>query len=124
MSDTELLPCPMCGNTDLWIGYASPHRAVKCECGLEMQDVNCGTDAQAIAAWNKRASITLGQAKKAVEAAGMVCVPGESISNLEKYFHSVNLTYEGSKPALVNDSVFLSAHFQGLAKAAQEQDDG
>lgn len=67
MSDTELLPCPFCGNPPyVWPevqGYGP-----KATC----QNYKCRLDGSfTLDVWNKRAPITLDQARKVVEKSGL-----------------------------------------------------
>lgn len=80
--NTELLPCPFETvekdfEHSLGVGSSADSHylpRVGCQCGARGPVM--GTDDQsAIDGWNTRAPITLEQAKRVIEKAGMVCVP-------------------------------------------------
>lgn len=57
----ELLPCPLCGGTDLWESSAETRSCIdcnKCGCGVSLRGENTdgAINRKAVAAWNTRAA--------------------------------------------------------------------
>lgn len=68
----EPFPCPFCGSTDVGGAQGIIH-CYDCNAKIDVQNTNTYA---ACEKWNTR-SITLSQAKKVIEDAGMVAVPVE-----------------------------------------------
>jgi hypothetical protein len=86
MSDIELLPCRQCGG-----GAKSNTYDVSIECSA------CGYEEETAETWNADRPITLEQAKKVVDAAGMVCVPIGHLQCVQNQLSSAKDAVEGAE---------------------------
>jgi hypothetical protein len=115
MSDTELLPCAHCGGE---ADFAETNKKHVVECQSCVLSTSVPTHSKETAAlyWNKRAPITLDQAKQVMSEAGMVAVPVEPTEEMIEGFWG-EITHGDEERACAVEA------YKAMTKAAQEKPD-